>query len=143
MFATGCVQHGLDEWFVQDVLPRMQGHGCLRRCAEDGIIGCEREAAARRLLDVLPQRFPRFRLTLHPEKTARMAFQRPPRRDRSAGGTGTLALLGFTPSWAQTRQGYWGITRKTGGKRLRRCMQESWTWGRETRHAPLHEQHRT
>jgi retron-type reverse transcriptase len=35
------------------------------------------------------------------------------------------------------------IKRKTVGKRLRRFMQESWTWWREHRHAPLQEQYRT
>ena len=39
------------------------------------IIGCEREADARRMMDVLPKRFTRFRLTMHPEKTALMCVQ--------------------------------------------------------------------
>ncbi len=33
------------------------------------IIGCELEADARRVMEVLPKRFTRFRLTMHPEKT--------------------------------------------------------------------------
>jgi hypothetical protein len=94
-------------------------------------------------MDVLPKRFTRFRLTIHPEKTALIAFKRPPSRNRSAGGTGTFDFLGFTHYWATTRQGYWVIKRKTVGKRLRRFMQESWTWCRENRHAQLQEQHRT
>jgi group II intron reverse transcriptase/maturase len=140
MFAKVCVHHVLDAWFVKDVVPRMQGHGLLTRLADDCIIGCEREADARRMMTVLPKRCTRFRLTMHPEQTALMVFERPPSRDRSAGGTGTLDFLGLTHSWATTRQGYWVIKRQTVGKRLRRCMQESWTWCRENRHAPLHEQ---
>ena len=143
MVANVFLHHVLDEWFVKDVLPRRQGHCFLRRCADDCIIGGEREADARRIMDVLPQRFTRFRLTMHPEKTALMAFQRPPSRDRAAGGTGTFDVLGFTHYWAKTRQGYWVIKRKTVGKRLRRFMKESWAWCREHRHAPLQEQHRT
>ena len=107
------------------------------------IIGCEREADARRIMEVLPKRFTRFRLTIHPEKTALIAFKRPPSRNQSAGGTGTFDFLGFTHYWAKTRQGYWVIKRKTVGKRLRRFMKESWTWCRENRHAPLQEQYRT
>ena len=94
-------------------------------------------------MDVLPKRFTRFRLTIHPEKTALIAFKRPPSRDQSAGGTGTFDFLGFTHYWGKTRQGYWVIKRKTVGKRLRRFMKESWTWCRENRHAPLQEQYRT
>jgi hypothetical protein len=132
----------LDEWFVKDVQPRMQGRGFLSRFADDFIIGCEYEADARRIMDVLPKRFTRFRLTIHPEKTALIAFQRPPSRDQSAGGAGTFAFLGFTHYWGKTRQGYWVIKRKTVGKRLRRFMKAVWTWCRDNRHEPLHEQHR-
>jgi len=117
----------------------MQGHSCLTRCAEDCIIGGEREADAHRLMDVRPKRFSRFRRTIHPEKTALIACKRPPSRDPSAGGTGPCDFLGLTHYWGKTRQGYWVIKRKTIGKRLRRCMQERWAWCREHRQAPLHE----
>jgi RNA-directed DNA polymerase len=143
MRANVFLQHVLDEWCVKAVPPRRQGRGFLRRLADDCIIGCECEAEARRILDVLPQRFPRFRLTMHPEKTALMAFKRPPSRHPSAGGTGTFAFLGLTHSWGKTRQGYWGIKRKTVGQRLRRFRKESWTGCREHRHAPLQEPYRT
>jgi len=109
----------------------------------DCLIGCEHEADARRIRDVLPKRLTRFRLTMHPEKTVLIAFKRPPSRDQSAGGTGTCDVLGLTHSWGKTRQGYWVMTRKTIGTRLRRCMKASWTWCRDNRHAPLHEQYRT
>jgi hypothetical protein len=35
----------------------------------DFVIGCEFEQDARRVMKVLPQRFGRFGLTIHPEKT--------------------------------------------------------------------------
>jgi len=143
MLANGFLHHVLDEWFVKDVPPRMQGRWFLSRFADDGIIGCECEADARRIMEVLPKRFTRVRLTMHPEKTALIACKRPPSRNQSAGGTGTFDLLGCTHAWGKTRQGYWVIKRKTVGKRLRRCMKERWTWCRENRQAPLHEQSRT
>ena len=68
----------------------MQGRGVLSRFADAFIIGCECEADARRIMDVLPQRFTRFGLTMPPEHTALMAFQRPPRRHPAAGGTGYM-----------------------------------------------------
>jgi RNA-directed DNA polymerase len=143
MFANVFLHHVLDEWLVKDVHPRMQGHCLLMRFADDCIIGCAREADARRIMDVLPKRFTRFRLTIHPEKTVVVAFKRPPSRDQSAGGTGTFGFLGFTHYWGKTRQGYWVIKRKTIGKRLRRFMKVSGTWCRDNRHEPLQEQHRT
>ena len=143
MLANVFLHRVLDEWFVKDVQPRMQGRCFLTRFADDCIIGCALEADARRVMEVLPKRFARFRLTIHPEKTVLIAFKRPPSRDQSAGGTGTFDFLGFTHYWGKTRPGYWVIKRKTIGKRLRRFMQESWTWCRDNRHAPLHEQRRT
>jgi group II intron reverse transcriptase/maturase len=133
----------LDEWFVKDVQPRMKGRCFLTRFADDFIIGCELEADARRVMAVLPKRFNRFRLTIHPEKTALIAFKQPPSREPSARGTGSFDFLGFTHYWAKTRRGYWVIKRKTVGKRLRRFMRAIWTWCRENRHAPLQEQYQT
>ena len=133
----------LDEWFVKDVQPRMKGRCVVTRFADDFIIGCELEADACRVMAVLPKRFNCFSLTIHPEKTALIAFKRPPSREPSARGTGSFAFLGFTHYWAKPRRGYWVIKRKTVGKRQRRIMQAIWTWCRDNRHAPVHEQYQT
>jgi group II intron reverse transcriptase/maturase len=90
ILANVFLHHVLDEWCVKDVPPRMQGRCFLSRLADDCIIGCECEADARRSMDVLPKRFTCFRLTIHPEKTALMAFKRPPSRDPSARGHGYI-----------------------------------------------------
>ena len=91
------LHHVLDEWCGKDVRPRRQGHGFLTRCADDGSIGCEREAEARRMLAVRPKRFTRCRRPMHPEQTALMACKRPPSRERAAGRTGPCDVLGLTP----------------------------------------------
>jgi hypothetical protein len=138
-----CLHRVLDAWCVKDVQPRRQGQCLLTRFADDCIIGCALEADARRGMDVWPKRFARFRLTMHPEKTAFMAFKRPPSREPSARGTGSFDVLGFPHSWAKPRRGDWVIKRKTVGKRRRRCMRAIWTWCRDNRHAPWHEQSQT
>jgi len=121
----------------------MKGRCFVIRFADDFIIGCELEADARRVMAVLPKRFNRFSLTIHPEKTVLIEFKRPPSRDKTAGGKGSFDFLGFTHYWAKTRRGYWVIKRKTVRKRLRRFMKEIWTWCRKNRHEPLQEQYRT
>ncbi len=70
--------HILDEWFVHEVLPRMKGRCFLIRFADDFVIGCERETDARRVMMVLPKRFQRFDLTIHPTKTQLVRFGKPP-----------------------------------------------------------------
>jgi len=63
------------------------------------------EGDAKRVLDVLPKRFAKYGLTLHPEKTKMVAFERPDRpsriRDRGEGAgparPETFDFLGFTP----------------------------------------------
>jgi hypothetical protein len=133
----------LDEWFVKDVQPRMKGRCVLTRFADDFILGFELEADARRVMEVLPKRFNRCNLPIHPEKTVLIAFKQPPCQEQSTTGKGTFDFLGFPHYWAKTRRGDWVIKRKTTGKRLRRCMKAIWTWCRENRHAPLQEQYRT
>src|SRR5215475_1359641 len=49
MLANVFLHHVLDEWFVKDVHPRMQGRCFLSRFADDFLIGCECEADARRI----------------------------------------------------------------------------------------------
>lgn len=72
----------LDEWFESEVQPRMSGRAFLVRYADDFVIGFEHEEDARRVLAVLPKRFERFGLKLHPEKTRLVEFKPSPDRNR-------------------------------------------------------------
>jgi group II intron reverse transcriptase/maturase len=143
MLSNIFLHYVLDEWFVQDVQPRLKGKSFLIRFADDFIIGCEQEADARRVLEVLPKRFSRFKLTIHPEKTKLVRFVRPTAKEQTAKETGTFDFLGFTHYWAKSLRGSWVIKRKTIGKRLRRFMKAIWGWCRENRHDPIIEQHKT
>jgi RNA-directed DNA polymerase len=86
---------------------------------------------------VLPKRFARLGLTIHPEKTALIAFGKPDARQASANGHGTCDFLGLTHDWAQSRWGFWVIKRRTASKRLRRTKKSLWRWCRTNRYAPL------
>jgi retron-type reverse transcriptase len=77
VFAHLFLHHVLDEWFERDVPPRMKGRCFLLRFADDFVMGCALAADARKLMAVLPKRFARFGLRIHPTKTALIACRKP------------------------------------------------------------------
>jgi RNA-directed DNA polymerase len=132
----------LDEWFVKEVKPRMKGRCFLTRFADDFVIGCEEETDARRIMEVLPKRFTRYSLTIHPKKTKLIKFGKPESGDKTESGNSTFDFLGFTHYWTKSRQGSWVIKRTTANKRIRRAKRRAWQWCKENRHEPLVEQYR-
>jgi group II intron reverse transcriptase/maturase len=141
MLANVYLHYVLDEWFEQEVKPRMKGRCFLLRFADDFIIGCELESDARRIMEVLPKRFGRYGLSIHPEKSKLVKFGKPPKNNPPNPRNGTFDFLGFTHYWGKSRRGYWVIKRKTARKRLRRTVKALWQWCKENRHLPLKEQH--
>jgi RNA-directed DNA polymerase len=130
----------LDDWFTQVVQPCLRGRSLIIRWADDFIIGCEYKSDAERILAVLPKRFERYGLTLHPDKTSLVWFSKP-YSEKEAKERGTFDFLGFTFHWGKSRQGYWVIKKKTARKRLLRFMKRVWQWCKENLHEPIHEQH--
>jgi hypothetical protein len=124
----------LDDWYEQEVKPRLKGRSFLQRFADDFIIGCELESDARRVMEVLPKRFERYGLTVHPEKTKLVKFGKPPKKEQSGPKNETFDFLGFTHYWAKSRRGYWVIKRKTARKRQRRSIKALWQWCKEKPH---------
>jgi len=135
----------LDEWFAHQVKPRLQGRAHLVRYADDFVIAFELEEDARRVMEVLPKRFGKYGLRLHPEKTRLVRFRRPSRNaptEGEAAGPGSFDLLGFTHYWRRSRQGNWVVYRKTASSRLSRALRATSLWLRQNRHEPIEEQHR-
>lgn len=124
----------LDVWLEQDVRPRMRGRVRLIRYADDFVICFEREDDARRVAEVLPKRFAKYGLTLHPDKTRLLRYTRPGSNDDDRS---TFDFLGFTHFWANSRSGRWVIKRKTIAKRLARKLHEIWLWCKQHRHEPM------
>jgi group II intron reverse transcriptase/maturase len=135
----------LDKWFESDVKPRLEGRAFLVRYADDFVMVFSSESDARRVMDVLPKRFGRYGLTLHPEKTRLVVFRRPRQqdRDRSDDGPGASSfdLLGFTHFWAKSRKGRWMVARKTAKSRFSRGLKRVVAWCRDHRHEAVREQH--
>jgi len=128
----------LDCWFEREVKPRLKGKAQLIRYADDAVLAFEREADARRVMAVLPKRFARFGLTLHPDKTRLVEF-RPP--DDSCSGGGTFDLLGFTHYWDRSRRGRWTVRRKTAKGRFARALHSVGAWCARHRHWSIADQH--
>src|SRR2546425_897140 len=78
------------------------------RFADDLIVGFQYQSDAVRFLDELRERFTKFNLELHPEKTRLIEFGRfaaENRRRRGKGKPETFNFLGFTHSCDKTRKG--------------------------------------
>lgn len=130
----------LDEWFVREVEPRLRGEAVLVRYADDFVCLCTRKVDADRVLDVLPKRFGKYGLTLHPTKTRLVRFHRPSLDcDRNSG---TFNFLGFTHYWGRTRSGHWVVMKRTAKDRLSRALRRIGEWCREHRHVDLGAQQR-
>lgn len=147
MLANVFLHYVLDEWFAREVQPRLKGRAFLIRYADDFVIGFTREDDAQRVMAVLPKRFGKYGLTLHPEKTRLVVFQRPSYASSPKGGPGgdrpgTFDLLGFTHFWARSRKGNWVVKRKTATSRFSRAVRKIAHWCRTHRHRPIPEQHR-
>ena len=141
LLANVYLHYGLDVWFEEVVQPRLKGRAFLVRYADDFVMGFACEEDARRVLAVLPQRFGRYGLMIHPDKTRLVPFQRPPRRPTAAApagpSPGSFDFLGFTHYWSRSKRGFWVVKRKTAGSRFQRAVKRIATWCRLNRHLPI------
>jgi group II intron reverse transcriptase/maturase len=138
----------MDRWFEDEVKPRLSGPCLLIRYADDLVLAFSKEGDARRVMAVLPKRFGKFGLALHPEKTRLMDFRRPreggqDKKSAQDARLGTFDLLGFTHYWGKSRvKGKWIVKRKTARKRFTQALKRMVQWCRTNRHLPVREQHR-
>lgn len=133
------LHYALDQWFEREVQPRLGGKALLVRFADDFVIGFEREEDARRVMEVLGKRLGRYGLTLHPDKTRLVSFERP--RTAEGKGPGTFDFVGFTFYWGRSQRGYRVPRVKTRKASLRRHIKTVAEWCRSHRHLPVKEQH--
>ena len=95
------------------------------RYADDYVAGFELRSDAQRFLRALKERFSRFGLELHPEKTRLIEFGRFAEGDRRARGERrpeTFNFLGFTHYCRRTRKGRFGLGRKPEARRMSRTL---------------------
>src|SRR5947209_14574286 len=103
-------------------------------------IGFEHRQEAEQFLHALEQRFAKFGLKLHPDKTRLIEFghfARERRRRRGQGKPETFNFLGFTQFCGQSRQGRFRVERRTMAKRVRAKLAEVKAILKRRRHAPV------
>jgi len=133
----------LDLW--ADWCRRQPGRGgvVIVRWADDFIAGFEHEEDARAFLAELRERFTRFGLELHPDKTRLIEFGRNAdwkRRRRGLGRPETFDFLGLTHICARATGGRFWIKRITIAKRMRAKLKQINVELKRRRHRPLPEQ---
>jgi RNA-directed DNA polymerase len=135
----------LDVWFEKVVKPRLKGKAHEIRFADDAILCFQYKEDAETVLKVLPKRFAKYGLTLHPEKTRLIEFGRFAEENATKRGKkpATFDFLGFTHICARSRRGKFAVHTRTIRKRLRRGLQAVAEWCREHRHNPVDEQQKT
>jgi RNA-directed DNA polymerase len=145
LLSNAFLHYVLDVWFERDVKPRLRGRAFLVRYADDFVMGFRDQCDAQRVLDVLPKRFGKYSLTVHPTKTKLVPFCPSPARAAEQSGPGaprpgTFDLLGFTHYWGRSLRGYWVIKQKTAADRFSRAVRSIDQWCRDNRHISIGEQ---
>ena len=135
------LHHVLDQWFEDEIKPRLRGTAHLIRYVDDFVIGFERQDDARRVQEVLGKRLGKYGLRLQPDKTRLIPFARPSRGQTSGKGPGSFDFLGFTCYWRRARTGRWVLAFKTKRARRKRAIQAVYAWCRRYRHLSIPDQH--
>jgi group II intron reverse transcriptase/maturase len=137
------LHHVLDEWFEDQVRPRLKGRAILVRYADDAILAFEDFLDSKRVLAVLGKRLGRFGLSLHPDKTrfVDFRFKRPGGRPHPAADGATFNFLGFTHLWGKSRNGKTVVRQVTAKDRYARALKAVTDYCRKNRHRSMAEQH--
>ena len=111
------------------------------------MIGFRDGRDARRVMEVIPKRFGKYGLTIHPTKSRLIPFRPSSPWANDGRGepdepVGTFDLLGFTHYWGRSRNGYWVVKLKTAADRFSRAVRSIASWCQANRHLPLREQQR-
>jgi RNA-directed DNA polymerase len=132
----------LDEWFAEQVQPRLRGASTLVRYCDDFVMLFACKEDAERVHAVLGKRLAKFGLELHPE--TRLIDFRPPAERVGAETTLPTAFdfLGFLHVWGKSRRDIATLWQRTAKDRLARTLKAINEQCRRMRPWPLAEQQR-
>jgi RNA-directed DNA polymerase len=145
LLANVYLHYVLDLWADWWRRRHARGDMIIVRFADDFIAGFEHLGDARQFLRDLRERFAKFALELHPDKTRLIEFGRfaaVRRAARSAGKPETFDFLGFTHICARTRAGRFQVRRITISKRMRAKLKAVKDELKRRRHEPVPDQGR-
>src|SRR5487761_1120209 len=145
LLANVYLHYVFDRWARQWRRRHARGDMIVTRFADDFVVGFQHLGDAKRFLDDLRERFAKFSLELHPDKTRLIEFGRFAASDRKKRGPAkpeTFDFLGFTHVCGKTRDGRFWLRRITIKKRLRAKLKQVKAELRRRRHWPTPEQGR-
>ncbi len=122
LLANIYLHYAFDLWADRWRRTEASGDVIVVRYADDFVMGFQHKSDADRFLAALKERFQRFHLELHPEKTRLLEFGRFASENRKRRGLRkpeTFDFLGFTHYCGQTQKGWFAVVRKTSRQRRR------------------------
>ena len=143
MLANVYLHYVFDLWVQRWRRTQARGDVVVVRFADDFVVGFQHRFEAERFLVELRERFARFGLQLHPDKTRLIRFGRFAAQNLRARGEGkpqTFNFLGFTHCCAKTRKGGFLVLRQTMRTRLQAKLKAVKTELRSRMHLPVPEQ---
>jgi group II intron reverse transcriptase/maturase len=127
LLANLYLHYVFDLWVQQWRNRKAHGDVVVVRFADDFALGFEHRSEAEQFLRELTERFRKFGLELHPDKTRLIEFGRlavAHRKARAEGKPETFNFLGFTHICSRTRKGRFTVLRQTMRKRLQAKLSE-------------------
>lgn len=143
LLANLYLHYVFDLWVQRWRRKRAHGDVVVVRYGDDFIVGFQHRQEAERFLVELGERFGKFGLRLHPDKTRLIEFGRfaeANRMRRREGKPETFNFLGFTHICARTRAGKFTVMRQTMRQRRQAKLRELKTELMRRLHQPIPEQ---
>jgi group II intron reverse transcriptase/maturase len=141
LLANLYLHYVFDLWVQQWRKRHARGDIVVVRYADDFAVGFQHRGDAVRFLGELRERFRKFALELHPEKTRLIAFGKyanERRKERGLKGSAEIfSFLGFTHGCGKTSNGKFVLTRRTVAKRMRSKLHEVKTEIQRRQHLPI------
>jgi group II intron reverse transcriptase/maturase len=140
LLANVYLHYAFDLWAHRWRKTQARGDLIVVRYADDIVVGFQHRAEAERFLAELRERFAKFGLELHPEKTRRLEFGPCAAESRRRAGKGkpeTFNFLGFTHICGKKRNGRFTVVRQTIRGRLQAKLSEVKTELRRRLHDPI------
>jgi hypothetical protein len=125
----------LDDWFEKTVKANVEGFCEVVRYADDFVCVAQYVGDAIKIEEAIKNRFNRFKLDIHPEKSKRFSFGRFEFKNakRQNCKPNTFVFLGFTHVCEKTRAGRFKLGRKTSKKKFGEKCKDMNQWLKEIR----------